>query len=164
MSTKLLFSMLSRFLSAAQTPLLSGALLLLVCGSSAVFAQTTFNSNSSGVDGALNDTTLPKACTRTQNTITCQLPPTDGVFNFTTVNIAAGVTVQFTKNARNTPVTLLATGDVTINGMFDVSGGRTVGITGADGGPGGGRGGSGDRKSTRLNSSHLRLSRMPSSA
>ena len=145
MSTKLLFSMLSRFLSAAQTPLLSGALLLLACGSSAVFAQTPFNSGSTGADGALNDTTLPAACTRATNTITCTLPASTpgGVFNFTTVTIPAGVTLQFIKNARNTPVTMLATGDVTINGMINIKGTRAVGIAGAEGGPGGFRGGDG---------------------
>ena len=142
MSIKLLFSMLSRFLSTAKTPLLSAVLLLVACGSPAVFAQTTFNSGSTGADGALNDTTLPASCTRTQTTITCVLPAS-GVYNFTTVTIAAGVTLRFTKNARNTPVTILATGDVTINGMIDVSGVNAAGIAGGDGGSGGFRGGDG---------------------
>jgi hypothetical protein len=46
----------------------------------------------------------------TENTI-LQLP-SDGVFNFTTVDIPAGVTVTFSKNTTNTPVYILATGDV----------------------------------------------------
>src|SRR2546428_12637891 len=70
-----------------------------------------FSSGSTGADGALaptGNTTVP-------------LPP-DGVLNFTTVNIPAGVTVTFAKNAANTPVTMLATGDVTITpaGIFTV--------------------------------------------
>lgn len=123
------------------------AVTLMFLLSMCVYAQT-FSSGSTGADGALNDTTLPAACTRATNTITCTLPAgtastPGGVFNFTTVTIPAGVTLQFTKNARNTPVTILATGNVTINGVIDVNGGRAVGITGAEGGPGGGRGGDG---------------------
>jgi len=70
-----------------------------------------FDSGSTGADGAFNPTT---------NTV-LQLPP-DGVFNFTTVNIPAGVAVTFKKNANNTPVYILATGDVTIAGTISVNG------------------------------------------
>jgi len=49
--------------------------------------------------------------------------PESGVFNFTTVNIPAGVTITFRRNSRNTPVTILASGNVTIAGTIDVSGG-----------------------------------------
>ncbi len=118
------------------------AMILLVAITPLTSVAQTFSSGSTGVDGALNDTTLPAGCTRAQNLITCQIPA-NGVFNFTTVTLAAGVTLQFTKNARNTPVTLLATGNVTVNGVIDVNGGRAVGIIGAEGGPGGGRGGDG---------------------
>jgi hypothetical protein len=104
-----------------------------------VVAQT-FTSGSTGADGAFNPTT----------TTTLTLPP-NGVFNFTTVTIPAGVTVRFTRNAANTPVTVLATGDVTIAGTIDVSGtaglawrsGTWVGTTGGAGGPGGFDGGHG---------------------
>jgi hypothetical protein len=74
----------------------------------AAMAQT-FNSGSTGADGALN----PAANT------TLALPAS-GVFNYTTVTIPAGVTV--TPNAGNTPVTILASGNVTIAGTIDVSG------------------------------------------
>lgn len=80
--------------------LLMGVALGVTLRAGPVAAQT-FSSGSTGADGAFNptvSTTLP-------------LPP-DGVFNFTTVNIPAGVTVQFQRNATNTPVFLLATGDV----------------------------------------------------
>ncbi|MFN0119274.1 MAG: hypothetical protein ACKV2V_02110 [Blastocatellia bacterium] len=114
---------------------------LLSLAAMPAWAQT-FSSGSTGADGALSDTALPAACARNQATITCALPAS-GVFNFTTVNIPAGITLQFTKNARNTPVTMLATGDVTINGVINIRGGRALGITGAEGGPGGFRGGDG---------------------
>ena len=97
-------------------------------------AQATFVSGSTGADGAFN----PTANTQ------LQLPP-DGIFNFTTVNIPSGVTVTFTKNAANTPVYILATGDVTVAGSIDVNGenapataGGRGGIGGYDGGYGGG--------------------------
>ncbi len=71
----------------------------------------------------------------------------NGVWNFTTINVPLGITVQFRKNAGNTPVRWLATGDVTINGTVDLGGGGGVnalppGVTAA-GGPGGYDGGRG---------------------
>ncbi len=47
--------------------------------------------------------------------------PTNGVLNYTTINIPAGVTVTFNKNVANTPVYMLASGDVNIAGTIDVS-------------------------------------------
>lgn len=102
----------------------------------------TYNSGSTGLDGAL----APTADT------TLALPPS-GIFNFTTVNIPVGVTVTFTPNANNTPVTLLATGDVTISGGINVNGARGLDLSsavivnaGATGGPGGYPGGQGGAK------------------
>jgi hypothetical protein len=100
----------------------------------------TFVSGSTGADGAFAPTA----------DITLQLPA-NGIFNFTTVNIPGGVTVKFQRNAANTPVYILATGDVTIAGTVDVSGengmdgntGSTGPIYGGKGGPGGFDGGSG---------------------
>ena len=95
----------------------------------------SFNSGSTGVDGTFAPTsgqvvTLPES----------------GVFNFTTVNIPSNVTISFTRNSRNTPVTILASGNVTIIGNINVSGGSapssSSGIGGA-GGPGGFDGGDG---------------------
>jgi hypothetical protein len=111
----------------------------IALGVGPAFAQT-FNSGSTGADGAFNPTT---------NT-TLALSP-DGVFSFTTVNIPAGVTVTFTRNAANTPVTLLASGNVTIAGAINLngaaggngSGGTAVGPNGGIGGPGGFNGGDG---------------------
>ncbi len=56
-------------------------------------------------------------------TVDTEVPlPDDGVFNFTSVNIPLGVTVRFARNTINTPVTILATEDVTIAGVVEVSG------------------------------------------
>jgi len=106
----------------------------------------SFDFGSDGSMGALNvtsDTTL-------------NLPP-DGIFRFTTISVNAGATLRFNRNAMNTPVYLLATGDILINGTIDVSGsdgqfaspfnggaggpgGFDGGVRGADGhGPGAGR-------------------------
>jgi len=107
-------------------------------------AALAFDSGSTGADGAF----APQVDT------TLQLPP-DGIFNFTTVNIPSGVTVQFAKNTTNTPVTILASGDVTIDGTINLNGSRSThvgtasdgnlgddGIPG-EGGPGGFDGGQG---------------------
>jgi len=96
------------------------------------YAQGSFVSGSTGVDGAFNPT-------ESQTLIL----PESGVFNFTTINIPSGVTIRFSRNARNTPVTILASGNVTISGAIDISGAvGTVGLGGA-GGPGGFSGGTG---------------------
>src|SRR5437870_4617392 len=100
----------------------------------------TFSSGSSGADGAFTPTT--------NTTLTL---PANGVFNFTTISIPSGVIVRFTRNAANTPVTLLATASVTIAGTLEVSatnGGNVVdgtflGSNAGAGGPGGFAGGSG---------------------
>ncbi len=86
----------------------------------------TFSSGSTGADGAFAPTTSQ----------TIQAPES-GVFNFTTINIPSGIAITYTRNSRNTPVTLLATGDVTIPGTINVAGGNGL----ANGG--GGRGGPG---------------------
>lgn len=104
------------------------------------------DSGSTGADGALNPTVDTEV----------QLPAS-GVLNYTTVNIPAGVTVKFKRNAANTPVYLLASGDVTIAGTIDVRGQDAAptgtygdGAQGDDGvpgegGPGGFSGGRGGR-------------------
>ncbi|ODU66886.1 MAG: hypothetical protein ABT16_00490 [Rhodanobacter sp. SCN 65-17] len=104
------------------------------------------DSGSTGADGALNPTVNTEIA----------LPPS-GILNYTTINIPAGVTVKFKPNAANTPVYLLASGDVTIAGTIDVRGGDAAptgtdgdgaqgddGVPGA-GGPGGFSGGRGGR-------------------
>jgi hypothetical protein len=96
------------------------------------YAQGGFVSGSTGADGAFNPT----------ESQTVQLPES-GVFNFTTINIPANVTIRFARNSRNTPVTILATGNITIAGTIDVSGSPGTSVLGGAGGPGGFNGGAG---------------------
>lgn len=107
---------------------LLGAFSLLIWNAS---AHAAFVSGSTGVLGVFNPTS---------NTVVT-LPP-DGVLNYSTITIPTGVTVTFQKNAANTPVYMLATGDVAINGKIDVSGTNAVGTSIGRGGPGGFDGGS----------------------
>ena len=71
---------------------------------------------------------------------TYTLPP-DGQVNYRTFTVPSGAIIKFTRNAANTPVYIIATGDVSIQGIVDVSG--SVGsATGAGiSGPGGFDGG-----------------------
>lgn len=94
---------------------------------------SAFVSGSTGADGAFNPTVA---------STTLQIPPS-GVFNFTTVNIPSNVTVTFIRNANNTPVYILATGNVTIAGTINVDGAGSVSGNIAKGGPGGFDGGCG---------------------
>jgi len=92
-----------------------------------------FTSGSDGSYGPMNITS---------NT-TLQLPP-DGIFRCTTINIAAGTTLRFQRNALNTPVTLLATSNVIIDGTINISGAASLGnFAGGIAGPGGFDGGPG---------------------
>ena len=103
-----------------------------------------FDSGSTGSDGAL-----------TPNVDTEISLPADGVLNYTSIDIPAGVTVRFARNALNTPVTLLVSGNATIAGSINLSGAAAPGSNGAGdgnvaddglpgvGGPGGYQGGLG---------------------
>jgi hypothetical protein len=120
------------------------AIAIAVGASCAPLGASAFTSGSTGASGALAPTV---------NT-TVPLPPS-GIFNFTSVTIPAGVTVKFERNATNTPVVILATGDVTIAGTLDVRGFAAPGVGAAgtgsqgddgqpgEGGPGGFAGGKG---------------------
>jgi hypothetical protein len=111
---------------------LVGIFSLWICSAA---AQAAFVSGSTGALGAFT----PAADT----VVTL---PSDGVLNYTTVNIPAGVTVTFQKNAANTPVYLLATGDVTVSGTISLDAqslGSANGTTAGAGGPGGYNGGIG---------------------
>lgn len=93
-------------------------------------ANAAFDSGSTGADGAFNPTTN-----------TALQIPESGVFNFTTVNIPSGVAVTFKRNTQNTPVTILASGNVTISGTISVNGGNANGRLPGEGAPGGFSGG-----------------------
>jgi hypothetical protein len=105
-----------------------------------------FDSGSTGADGAFSASCSPTPCT-----VTVTLPAS-GVFNYTTFTVPSGITVKYARNTANTPVTILATGDVTISGTIDVSGtagtigsasGTQLGPNRGPGGPGGFDGGNG---------------------
>jgi hypothetical protein len=107
----------------------------------------SFNSGSTGADGAFSPTVNTEV----------QLPAS-GILNYTTVNVPTGVIVTFKKNTANTPVFMLASGNVTIAGLIDIRGGDGKatgtygdGALGDDGipgvgGPGGFAGGRGGRE------------------
>ena len=114
------------------TRLLPAAALLLVAAFQTSAAN--FTSGSTGLDGPLDVIS---------NTV-IQLPP-DGVLNYTTITVGQGNTLTFKRNALNTPVFLLATGDVVIDGSINVNGGHgsVTPFSGGLAGPGGFDGGSG---------------------
>ena len=85
--------------------LLASSLLLVAANAAA------FDSGSTNIDGAF----FAQADTILQ-------VPEDGIFNFTTFEIDDGATVTFNRNTANTPVVILTSGDVTINGTLDASG------------------------------------------
>lgn len=75
-----------------------------------------FSSGSTGADGALDLSSM--VCPN--NFCIIQLPES-GIFNFTTVNIPVGRVLVFKNNSRNTPVIMLAQGNVNVAGSIDVS-------------------------------------------
>jgi hypothetical protein len=90
-------------------------------------AQTgVFSSGSTGVDGALNITApgvtyfKPAAMGLTSGT---------NIFNFTTINIAAGSTLKFSESTFHGAAYLLASGAVTIAGTIDISGDNSAAPT-----------------------------------
>lgn len=115
-----------------------GALVATLSLAGLALPAFAFDSGSTGADGAFSPTVNTEL----------QIPES-GVFNFTTVDIPTGVTVTFKKNATNTPVVMLASGNVTIAGTINISGGSAThvgaagdGNLGDDGLPGiGGPGG-----------------------
>jgi hypothetical protein len=116
--------------------------------------QAVLFSGSNDQNGAvLNDTWLwngvnwtTSQLTQPDVTIDMTSHP-DGVWNYTTITIPAGVKVHFQKNLRNSPVVWLASGDVTIQGeiILDGAAANTNPQPGneAQGGPGGYAGGLG---------------------
>lgn len=112
-------------------------LLVLSLTPSAGSSQGAFDSGSDGTDG-------PLMLTAGQGAVVLPVPEPDGIFNYTTIDIAAGVTLSFTPNMLNTPVYMLATEDVRIAGVIDLDGknGTTTPPAGGAGGPGGFAGGS----------------------
>ncbi len=115
-------------LSRVLATVVAAVALLLAPGAFAQFPPVEVGSD--GSDGAINitaDTTLDL--------------PEDGIINATTVDVAAGATLRFNLNTRNTAVQILAQSDVTIAGTMDVSGEDASADAAGRGGPGGYDGG-----------------------
>lgn len=101
-------------------------------------AQQAFNSGSTGADGDFTPTS--------SQTITLS---DSGVYNYRNV-VIPNITLTYLRNAKNTPLVILASGNCTINGNIYVSGedgpgsqGFALRNRGGRGGPGGFDGGSG---------------------
>lgn len=119
-----------------------GALALVIMLPLAATAQIVaqFDSGSDGSDGAL----APQApLTGTQTVVIDMADHPDGVYQYTSVNIPAGIIVQFTPNAKNTPVTWLVQDTCVIGGVVDLSGLTYSGQYPGRGGAGGFAGGYG---------------------
>jgi len=101
----------------------------LVCATGLIHAQG-FNV---GSDGSLGDVVIDA------NT-TLDLPP-DGKLQVRSLTVNAGVTLQFNRNIRNTPVFILSQSNVLVNGSIFLSGSGPTPHSGGLGGPGGFDGG-----------------------
>jgi hypothetical protein len=150
-------SMINSTRKPNQAPRRGASAVFLLATLAAASAQAAVSSGSTGADGALNPTVNTEI-----------VVPESGILNYTTVNIPSGVTVKFKKNTANTPVFILATGDVTIAGTVDIRGGDAKatgtygdGVLGDDGipgpgGPGGFDGGRGGRDDGALRTDIIR--------
>src|SRR5687767_9672925 len=100
----------------------------------------SFSSGSTQVDGVLN---IPA------NSTTSITVRPGGVYNYETITVGANATLRFNRGSDNSPVVLLASGDVTINSGAAIEVGGSNGPTsngagpapGGLGGPGGFNGG-----------------------
>ncbi len=97
-------------------------------------ANAQVNSGSNGSDGALNPVS---------SIVINMGDHPNGIYQYSSVTISNGVTVTFTPNANNTPVTWLVQSNVVINGTVDVSGQNVNNAAGGLAGPGGWAGGNG---------------------
>jgi hypothetical protein len=120
--------------------------LLFLIGWTALAAPVgAFDSGSTGARGPID---VPAGASET-----IQLPA-DGIIHATTVTLGADATLSFIRNELNTPVYLLATGDVTLNGtgsiasLITVKGSDTTDSDGGVAGPGGFDGGKGGFEAT----------------
>ncbi len=91
-------------------------------------AQTgVFSSGSTGSDGALN-ITAPGVTYLDPVAMNID-PKHDNIFNFTTINIATGSILKISEAKVHGPVYFLASGQVTISGVIDISGDWSPGPT-----------------------------------
>lgn len=97
-------------------------LFVLLCVFATVTVHGQYNSGSTGADGAMDFSINRPDCPIAQTQCTVQLPPS-GIFNITTMFVPSNKTIYFARNALNTPVVILAQGDVRIEGAIDIRGG-----------------------------------------
>lgn len=98
---------------------------LLAMFSTAPALGQSFNSGSTGADGALDLSSIPSGTTVTFNPASYQPrldPEEDLVFHFTTITIPSGVTLKLSARYLPGPVYFLARGDVAISGTIDATG------------------------------------------
>jgi len=115
---------------------LTAVLLLTLFLKAGTANAQTFSSGSTGSDGALNLTTAEHGPVYVFDPANFAARPVGNfVFDFTTINIEAGVTVKMSASQLNGPVTWLASGDVLIDGDIDLSG--EDGLNGEDTPPSG---------------------------
>lgn len=98
-------------------------------------AQAQVNSGSNGSDGEFNPSV---------DTVMNMADHPDGIYQYTSINIPAGVTVTFLPNANNAPVTWLVQSNCMIAGVVSLNGKSSTNVSGALGGPGGYAGGRGN--------------------
>jgi hypothetical protein len=107
---------------------------LLFLALPALAGAQTFASGSTGADGPLAPSMNPPdnkgGCVPFDYNGCWLQVPESGVFNFTTIE-PGPFTIRFKPNSRNTPVYLLATGDIRLNAPLDLAG---VGIEPGAGG------------------------------
>ncbi|MEO6035871.1 MAG: hypothetical protein ABIQ35_11495 [Verrucomicrobiota bacterium] len=107
-----------------------GSMFVAAFGLAGLAHGQTFNA---GSDGNLGDVII----TASTN---LDLPPS-GKLHFRSLNVNSGATLGFNRNARNTPVFILAQTEVVVNGTINVDGGGRPLNSGGRGGPGGFDGG-----------------------
>jgi hypothetical protein len=105
---------------------LAVALGLIAFGGAGRVAAQVFDSGSDGSDGALVLTaglgTIvfdPRDAARWGKVLD---PDGDGVYHFTTITIGSGTTLKLSGDKVNKPVYFLASGDIVINGIVDLTG------------------------------------------
>lgn len=111
------------------------SVLILMAAATLTQAQTEFRS---GSDGSYGPIIIPFA----SGTVVLDVPD-DGVFHATSITIESGAVLRFNPNRLNTPVHLLATEEVVIEGQISVAGQSASNQTpiGGAAGPGGYQGG-----------------------
>jgi len=121
--------------------------LLLASLATIPITSFAFDAGSDGSYGVINFTN--NSTTPLTNTLAL---PVDGIFRCGSINIGTNCYVNFTANALNTPVYLLAQSNIVVAGIIDVSGkpGQTNGSLPTIPGPGGFAGGAGGTPSASI--------------